>query len=159
MLMDPHPTQQHAGLQHAVWQLQQEVTRPNAKFKSSSPEKSGVDGWPISCHHILVSFFNWWSGLAIITFKNWTSLATVQLFKFWRSQFPVSSHEMSISAICRFEKNKFWKILFYIFHFLTEAHKSFSSINILNGCKRTFSANKTWPFEKWTCNQREQMLK
>ena len=26
--MDPHTSQQHAGLHHAVWQLQQEVTRP-----------------------------------------------------------------------------------------------------------------------------------
>ena len=25
MLMDPHPIQQQAGLQHAVWQAQQEV--------------------------------------------------------------------------------------------------------------------------------------
>ena len=39
MLMDPHPSQQHA-----VWQLQQEVTRPKARFKPTSPEKSGVDG-------------------------------------------------------------------------------------------------------------------
>ena len=28
MLMDPHPSQQHAGLQHAVWWPYQEVTRP-----------------------------------------------------------------------------------------------------------------------------------
>ena len=38
MLMDPHPSQQHAGLHHAVWQLQQEVTRLKARFKP------GVDG-------------------------------------------------------------------------------------------------------------------
>ena len=42
--MDPHPSQQHADLHHAVWQLQQEVTRPKARFKPTSPEKSGVDG-------------------------------------------------------------------------------------------------------------------
>ena len=40
MLMDPHPRQQHAGLHLPVWLLQQEVTRPWAKFKSTSPEKS-----------------------------------------------------------------------------------------------------------------------
>ena len=43
-LMDPHASQQHEGLQHAVWWLQQEVTRPNARFKPTLPEKSGVDG-------------------------------------------------------------------------------------------------------------------
>ena len=42
MLMDPHPSQQHVGLHYAVWQLQQEVTRPKAR--STLPEKSGVDG-------------------------------------------------------------------------------------------------------------------
>ena len=29
MLTDPHPSQQHAGLHHTVWQLQEEVTRPS----------------------------------------------------------------------------------------------------------------------------------
>ena len=37
--MDPHPSQQHA-----VWQLQQEVTRPKARHKPTTPEKSEVDG-------------------------------------------------------------------------------------------------------------------
>ena len=41
---EPSPSQQHAGLHHAVWQLQQEVTRPRARFKPTLPEKSGVDG-------------------------------------------------------------------------------------------------------------------
>ena len=36
MLMDPHPSQQHACLQHAVWQPQQEVTRPKARFRQSN---------------------------------------------------------------------------------------------------------------------------
>ena len=45
--MDPHPNQPHAGLQHAVLKLQQEVTRPKARFKSTSPEKSIVDGGEI----------------------------------------------------------------------------------------------------------------
>ena len=44
MLMDPHPSQQHVGIQHAVLQLQQEVTRPKARFKPTSPKNSGVDG-------------------------------------------------------------------------------------------------------------------
>ena len=44
MLMDLHPSQQHAGLHRAVWQLQQEVTRLKARFKPTSPKKSGVDG-------------------------------------------------------------------------------------------------------------------
>ena len=42
MLMDPHPSQEHAGLHHAVWQLQQEVTWLKARFKPTLPEKSGV---------------------------------------------------------------------------------------------------------------------
>ena len=37
------PSQQHSGLRHAVWRLQQEVTRPKARFKPTSPKKSGVD--------------------------------------------------------------------------------------------------------------------
>ena len=37
LLMDlPPPSQQHAGLHHAVWRLQQEVTRPKARFKPTS---------------------------------------------------------------------------------------------------------------------------
>ena len=44
MLMDPDPSQQHAGFQHAVWQLPQKVTRPKARFKPTLPMKSGVDG-------------------------------------------------------------------------------------------------------------------
>ena len=39
LLMDHHDSQQHAGLHHAVWWPQQEVT---------SPEKSGVDRGAIS---------------------------------------------------------------------------------------------------------------
>ena len=38
------PSQQHAGPQHVVLQLQQEVTRPKERFKPTLPEKSGVDG-------------------------------------------------------------------------------------------------------------------
>ena len=44
MLMDPHPSQQHIGLHYAVWQPQQEVTRPKPRFKTTLPKKSGVDG-------------------------------------------------------------------------------------------------------------------
>ena len=33
MLMDPHPSQLYAGLQHAVWQPQQEVTIRKARYK------------------------------------------------------------------------------------------------------------------------------
>ena len=53
----PHLSQQHAGLQHAVWQQQQEVTRPKARFKPFLPEKSGVDWGAIMCKHILVCCF------------------------------------------------------------------------------------------------------
>ena len=35
----PSPSQQHACLQYAVWQTQQEVTRPKARFLPTSPEK------------------------------------------------------------------------------------------------------------------------
>ena len=57
MLMDPHPSLQHAGLQHTVWWLQQEVTRPKARFKPTSSKKYGVDGGAIRCQHILVIRF------------------------------------------------------------------------------------------------------
>ena len=42
LLMDLHPSQQHAGLHHAVWKPQQEVTRAKARFKHTLHEKSGV---------------------------------------------------------------------------------------------------------------------
>ena len=51
MLMDPHPSQQHVGLHHAVWQLQQEVTRLKAR------RSLGWMGEQIRCQHILVSCF------------------------------------------------------------------------------------------------------
>ena len=35
MLMDPHPSQQHAGLHHAVLRLQQEVTSGQS-YKAST---------------------------------------------------------------------------------------------------------------------------
>ena len=54
--MDPQPIRQHAGIQHAGWQLQQEVTGPKARFKPTSPKKSGVDGAAIRCQNILVSW-------------------------------------------------------------------------------------------------------
>ena len=44
MPVNSHPSQQHEGLQNAVWWLQQEVTRPKVKFKPTLPKKSGVDG-------------------------------------------------------------------------------------------------------------------
>ena len=69
MLLDPHSSQQHAGLQHAVRWLQQEVTMPKARLKPTLPGKSGVNGGPISCQHILVSCINWWH-LLIIQIKK-----------------------------------------------------------------------------------------
>ena len=56
MLIDPNPSQQlHAGVHHAVWQLQQEVTRSMARFKPT------ISLWwmrdQIRCQHILVSCF------------------------------------------------------------------------------------------------------
>ena len=48
--MSPHShpngyyRQQHVGPQHEACQLQQEVTRPKARFKPTLTEKSGVDG-------------------------------------------------------------------------------------------------------------------
>ena len=41
---DPYPSQQHAGLHHAVCWPQQDVNRPKARFKPTLPKKSGVDG-------------------------------------------------------------------------------------------------------------------
>ena len=45
MLMDPHPSQEHVGLQYAVWQLQQEVTRPRARFEPTLPIS-----WSVASH-------------------------------------------------------------------------------------------------------------
>ena len=49
MLLDPHPSQLHEGIHHAVGWLQQEVTRPKARFKPTLTEKSGVNGRAIRC--------------------------------------------------------------------------------------------------------------
>ena len=43
MLMDPIPSQQHAGPQYKVLQPQQEVAMSKARFEPTSPEKSVVD--------------------------------------------------------------------------------------------------------------------
>ena len=42
MFMDPHLSQQHSGLQHAVCWPQQEVTRPKTRFK---PTSTWSPGW------------------------------------------------------------------------------------------------------------------
>ena len=57
MLMDPRRSQQHASLYHAVLQLQQEVTRPKARFKPTLPKKSGADGGANQVPANLVSHF------------------------------------------------------------------------------------------------------
>ena len=44
ILIDPHTSQQDAGLHHGVWQPQLEVTRPKARFKPTLPKRSGVEG-------------------------------------------------------------------------------------------------------------------
>ena len=70
MLMDPHPSHKHACLHRAVWQLQQEVTSPKARFKPALPEKSGVDVGtyqvPTYLGQSLHLYFPWWSCLVII---------------------------------------------------------------------------------------------
>ena len=38
-----HLSQQHEGLQHTVFEPQQEVTKPNERFKPTLQEKSDVD--------------------------------------------------------------------------------------------------------------------
>ena len=40
-----------------VFGLQQEVTRPKARFKPTLPEKFEVDKGAIRCQHILLSYF------------------------------------------------------------------------------------------------------
>ena len=44
LLVVPYTSQHHAGLQHVVLRLQQEITRPKARFKPNLPNKSEVDG-------------------------------------------------------------------------------------------------------------------
>ena len=44
MLMDPYPIQQHTGLHCAVYILQQEVTRPKARFKPALLKKGEQSG-------------------------------------------------------------------------------------------------------------------
>ena len=54
MLVDPYPSQQHAGLQHAVFHLQLEVTRRKARLNLLWLRSPLVDGWGIRWQHILV---------------------------------------------------------------------------------------------------------
>ena len=76
MLMDSQPSLQHAGLHHAIWQLQQEVTRPTAKFKPTSPNKSGVDGGanqvPIYLGQLLHLHSPWWSPWLLFNWIPWS---------------------------------------------------------------------------------------
>ena len=44
MLMDPHLSQQHAGVQHAVWRPHEQAIRPKARIKQTSAKKFVVDG-------------------------------------------------------------------------------------------------------------------
>ena len=78
MFMDPHPCQQHASLHHAVWQTQQEATRPKTRFKPTLPKKSGVDGGanqvPTYLGQLLHLYSPWWSSLAIITSNHCISV-------------------------------------------------------------------------------------
>ena len=46
------------GLHHAVFQLQQQVTRPKARFKPTLPKKSGVDVVPINLGQLLYLLFD-----------------------------------------------------------------------------------------------------
>ena len=66
MLMDLHPSLQHQGFLHAVWQLQQEVTRSKARFEPSLPQNYGVDGEE-SDEATGTGYSPWWSSLPIIT--------------------------------------------------------------------------------------------
>ena len=52
MLMDPDPSQQHAGPQHEVLQQQQKVTRPKATFERLKIcfYFKAVLIWASSCH-------------------------------------------------------------------------------------------------------------
>ena len=61
----PSPSQQHAGLHRAVWQLQQEVIRPNARFKPTLPKKSRV---PI-IYRIKQQYY--FSGILVFCKTNW----------------------------------------------------------------------------------------
>ena len=45
MLIDPNISQQHAGLQHVVLWLQQDVTRPKVRVKPTSLKMSGVENF------------------------------------------------------------------------------------------------------------------
>ena len=47
MLNDPHPSQSHAGLHHAVWRPQLEASRPKARFKSTVTAKKVFQFWSL----------------------------------------------------------------------------------------------------------------
>ena len=115
MLMDPHPSQQHAGLHHAVWQLQQEVTRLKARFKPTSPKKSGVDGGanqvPTYLGQLLHLYSPWWSSLAIITSSHCISGVCPMM------QHPVQPYKglrrLNELLVCHSSSSKiFWISLF-----------------------------------------------
>ena len=87
MLVDPNPKQQRAGLQHAIFQLHHEVTRPKARFKLTWPKKSELNGGSVRCQHILnanslrcrsISKWQsaWWLKICW-AFTNWCNLKPV----------------------------------------------------------------------------------
>ena len=98
------PGQQYAGLYHTVWELQQEVTMPKASFKSTLPEKSGVDGGAIKCQHILVSCFTCTPNGDLL------SVVMVHLILFMTSAKGLRTTVLSILSKLNFQKFKMPKM-------------------------------------------------
>ena len=97
MLTDPHPSQQHAGLHHAVWRPQQEVTRP--KTVPTSPEKPGVDEGANQVPIFLVNCFTCTPTAifvlhfcAPIQFRHYMKPAWIH-FYLWRYKYCLTLHD------------------------------------------------------------------
>ena len=134
MHMDPHPAQKHAGLQHAVWWPQQEVTRPKARFEPTSPEKSGLDGAHVGGGSNQVP----------------TYLGQTSLFVFLPNMFPVFLNLQS-HKVGRVSIKDFWFTVlpslfcmaFCVFYLQLQAGPSVTPL--LNQCSRLmFTVDGLW---------------
>lgn len=80
MLINPHPCQQYAGPQHSVLHLQQEVTRPKATFKHTSPAKSGLDGELLGANNWQRSLLHRYTRFKTSLPRNFTFIRSSQYF-------------------------------------------------------------------------------
>ena len=105
MLMDPHHSQQYAGLQHAVWLLHEVGNQTfKASFKPTLSDNYGMDGGTIRCQYILVRLVLTF-GLSVFWCCHWRmTLGRVEVLGFVRSLLQLKRRKIWLnlfSIICK----------------------------------------------------------